>query len=114
VPAHGLLRDLLAASGPLASTSANRHGQPPATSAAQVLARLGDDLDAILDGGPANGVASTIIDCATTPPRVLREGPISGDELYSCLGGSTAASAGAAPANDYASEGHQRRERHPG
>ena len=59
-------------------------GQPvrragPATDAADVVAQLGDagDLAVILDGGPAaGGVASTVVDCAGGPPRILRAGAI--------------------------------------
>ena len=81
VPAHDLLRALLASTGPLATTSANRHGEPPATTAADVDATLGRELDAVLDGGPASGQPSTIIDCSLTPPRVLRAGPLSDAEV---------------------------------
>ena len=81
VPAHPLTRELLAHTGPLASTSANRHGEPPATTAAEVAQALGAELDAVLDGGPAAGQASTIIDCSVEPPRVLRAGPLGDAEL---------------------------------
>ncbi|MFN2568094.1 MAG: L-threonylcarbamoyladenylate synthase, partial [Candidatus Dormibacteria bacterium] len=87
VPAHELLRELLRRTGPLATTSANRHGEPPATTAAEVRAALGDAVDGVVDGGPAGGAPSTIIDCATIPPRLLREGPISLGELTPYLGG---------------------------
>jgi tRNA A37 threonylcarbamoyladenosine synthetase subunit TsaC/SUA5/YrdC len=76
VPAHRLLLALLEQSGPLASTSANRHGQPPATSAAAVRSQFGRQVPVIVGGGSPAGQASTIIDCSVTPPRVLREGPI--------------------------------------
>lgn len=88
VPAHPLTRELLRRTGPLASTSANRHGEPPATTAAEVEAELGAELDAILDGGPAAGRASTIIDCSVEPPRVLRAGPLGDAELSPYLEGS--------------------------
>ena len=88
VPAHPDTRTLLARTGPLASTSANRHGQPPATTAQQVSETLGAELDAILDGGPAAGLPSTIIDCSVDPPRLLRAGPLSADELSPYLEGS--------------------------
>jgi L-threonylcarbamoyladenylate synthase len=87
VPDHDLLRRLLRITGPLASSSANRHGQPPAITAPEVVAALGSALDAVLDGGPAKGQASTIIDLVTTPPRVLRTGPLSAAELRPHLGG---------------------------
>ncbi|MEO8897551.1 MAG: L-threonylcarbamoyladenylate synthase [Candidatus Dormibacter sp.] len=76
VPAHGLLLALLEQTGPLASTSANRHGQPPAVLAAAVRSQFGDQVSVIVGGGSPAGQASTIIDCSVTPPRVLREGPI--------------------------------------
>jgi L-threonylcarbamoyladenylate synthase len=86
VPAHPLTRELLAQTGPLATTSANRHGEPPATTAAEA-GQL--PVDAVLDGGPAAGRASTIIDCSVMPPRVLRAGPIGADELSPYLEGSS-------------------------
>ena len=88
---------LLSLTGALASTSANRHGEPPATTAAEARHRLGGEVDAILDDGPSAGVASTIIDCTATPPRVLREGPISAGELSAFLGGADLPGAGTLP-----------------
>jgi L-threonylcarbamoyladenylate synthase len=76
VPRHDALRALLRRSGPLASTSANRHGSGAATSAAQVRDQFGDEVTVVIAGGRPGGVASTIIDCSVTPPRVLRDGPI--------------------------------------
>jgi tRNA A37 threonylcarbamoyladenosine synthetase subunit TsaC/SUA5/YrdC len=52
-----------------------------------VAAALGAEIDTVLDGGPSAGLASTIIDCTTTTPRVLRDGPISATALLSLLGG---------------------------
>jgi tRNA threonylcarbamoyl adenosine modification protein (Sua5/YciO/YrdC/YwlC family) len=80
IPDHPLLLEVLRRTGPLASTSANRHGEPPAADAASAVVALGDDI-VVLDGGTAAGLASTIIDCSRTPPRVLRTGPISEAEL---------------------------------
>ena len=76
VPDHPLLWSLLEETGPVASTSANRHGLPPATTAAAAEAELGGGVAGALDGGPSTGMASTIIDLSSRPPRVLREGPI--------------------------------------
>jgi L-threonylcarbamoyladenylate synthase len=87
VPAHPLTRELLARTGPLASTSANRHGEAPATTAQEVTSAMANDLDAILDGGPAAGLASTIIDCSVIPARVLRTGPLGDAELRPYLEG---------------------------
>jgi L-threonylcarbamoyladenylate synthase len=87
VPDHDVLRELLRRTGPVASTSANRHGEPPHATAEAVAAALGAEVDAVLDGGPAAGRASTIIDCSVTPPRVLRAGPLGEAELRPYLGG---------------------------
>ncbi|MBV8444523.1 MAG: threonylcarbamoyl-AMP synthase, partial [Candidatus Dormibacteraeota bacterium] len=81
IPDHAVLLQLLRLTGPLATTSANRHGEAPATTASEAVQLLGAELDAVLDGGAAGGLPSTIIDCSVTPPRVLREGPVSVTEL---------------------------------
>jgi L-threonylcarbamoyladenylate synthase len=87
VPASPALRKLLEKTGPLATTSANPHGQAPASTAQEVHAILGKQIDAILDGGPASGRPSTIIDCSVTPARVLRTGPLGDAELQPYLEG---------------------------
>lgn len=79
VPNQPALLELLRRTGPLASTSANRHGSAPALRVAHVRANFGADVAVVLGGdGRPGGMASTIIDCSVTPPRVLREGPIDG------------------------------------
>jgi L-threonylcarbamoyladenylate synthase len=87
IPDHPLALELLRRTGPLATTSANRHDAPAADTAEGVAAALGAEIDAIVDGGRSAGLASTIIDCTTTTPRVLRDGPISATALLSLLGG---------------------------
>ncbi len=87
IPDHPMTLELLRRTGPLATTSANRHGDDPADTAEGVRAAIGNEIDAILDGGRSAGLASTIIDCTTTTPRVLRDGPISAAALHSILGG---------------------------
>jgi L-threonylcarbamoyladenylate synthase len=87
VPNHPIALELLRRTGPLATTSANRHDAPAADTAAGVAAALGAEIDTVLDGGRSAGLASTIIDCTTTTPRVLRDGPISATALLSLLGG---------------------------
>ncbi|MEX1022884.1 MAG: L-threonylcarbamoyladenylate synthase [Dehalococcoidia bacterium] len=67
--------------GILAVTSANRHGDAPCTSAAQVAAEFGDAL-MVLDGGPRTGnVASTVVDVTGAQPRILREGGLTAADL---------------------------------
>ena len=75
VPAHADLRRLLARTGPLTGTSANRSGEPPAASAAAAAGALGSAGDWLVDGGPTpGGLPSTIVDARADPPRVLRAG----------------------------------------
>ncbi len=67
--------------GVLAVTSANRHGEPAATSAEECAAAFGDAL-VVLDGGTRNGTApSTVVDLTGPRPRILRAGPISAADL---------------------------------
>lgn len=88
-PAHPLARRLIAESGiPLAAPSANRSEAVSPTTAHHVLEGLGNRIDLILDGGPcAKGIESTVIDCTTSPPRILRPGPLSRAELEAAVGG---------------------------
>ncbi|MGQ9495521.1 MAG: L-threonylcarbamoyladenylate synthase [Thermoanaerobaculaceae bacterium] len=74
VPAHPLLRQLLAVTGPLTATSANLAGNPPAQTVEE-LAPIAQGLELALDGGATpGGLPSTLLDLTTTPPRVLRPG----------------------------------------
>ncbi|MGE3856137.1 MAG: L-threonylcarbamoyladenylate synthase [Dehalococcoidia bacterium] len=76
--ARGVIR---ACGGVLAVTSANRHGEPAATSAEECAAAFGDAL-VVLDGGPRNSTApSTVVDLTGPRPRILRAGPISAADL---------------------------------
>jgi L-threonylcarbamoyladenylate synthase len=69
--------ELLRRTGPLAVTSANRTGQPAASTVDEAEEMLGVTVAVYLDGGPTEGgPASTILDVTTSPPRVLREGAI--------------------------------------
>jgi tRNA A37 threonylcarbamoyladenosine synthetase subunit TsaC/SUA5/YrdC len=80
--------DLLGRTGPLAVSSANTTGQPAATDADAAEEMLGWAVEVILDGGPSSGtLASTIVDCTSSRPRILREGAISADELGPVLEG---------------------------
>ena len=82
IPNHDVLRELIRRTGPLATTSANLSGEPPARSVAEFADALGDRLDLILDDGPAaGGVPSTVVNCAAEPPLILREGAIPGADL---------------------------------
>lgn len=88
VPEHPLARAILAAfGGALAAPSANRFGRVSPTSAEHVRADLGDEVDLIVDGGPAwVGVESTIVDLTGAVPAVLRAGAITPSQLGDALG----------------------------
>ena len=86
VPDHETLRALARRTGPLATTSANRHGEPAARMAADCEAAVGSDVDGVVDGLPGAGLASTIIDLTEAPPRMLRSGPITAEALRPYLG----------------------------
>ncbi|WP_027863202.1 L-threonylcarbamoyladenylate synthase [Marmoricola sp. URHB0036] len=88
MPDHEGALELLGRTGPLAVSSANNTGHPAATTAEEAEEMLGWGVEVILDGGPSSGsVASTIVDCTGTRPRVLREGAISVAELSKVLEG---------------------------
>lgn len=80
-PDHPVPLALCAAVGPLATTSANRHGEPPMTAAAEVDAAFGDALGVVLDGGLCAGDPSTVVDCTGEELKLLREGRIPWAEL---------------------------------
>ena len=83
VPDHRVALALLRLAGvPVAAPSANRSGRPSPTTAAHVLADLGDVLDLVVDGGPcAVGVESTVVDARGAVPIVLREGGLSREAI---------------------------------
>ena len=103
-PAHPVALALIDEAGPLAAPSANRFGQVSPTSAADVVADIGDlldpELDMVLDGGDCPvGVESTILDCTGDAPRILRWGAVelTDVEAVTGLAVSTAPSAVRAP-----------------
>ncbi len=78
MPEDPIALELLRETGPMAVTSANLTGSPPATTAAEAREQLGDAVAVYLDGGTTTGgVASTIIDLTGPQPRLLRRGAIS-------------------------------------
>jgi L-threonylcarbamoyladenylate synthase len=82
MPLHAVALDVLRQTGPMAVSSANRHGQPAAVTADEAEQQLGEAVSVYLDGGPcADNVPSTILDLTGTIPKVLRAGAISVDRL---------------------------------
>ena len=87
MPLHPVALELLREVGPLAVSSANVSGQPPASTAEQARAQLGTLASVYLDGGPAeHAVASTIVDLTADQPRILREGAIPAADIAEVLG----------------------------
>jgi len=86
MPNHDVALELLARTGPLAVSSANRSGLPAATDADAVEEMLGDTVEVLLDGGPTAGdVPSTIVDVTGGVGRLLRPGAVSLEELNKML-----------------------------
>jgi L-threonylcarbamoyladenylate synthase len=87
-PNHPVARDLLGAAGvPVAAPSANRFGRISPTTAAHVRAELGLEVRLVLDAGPTPlGIESTVVDCTTPTPTVLRPGVVGSEEIKSALG----------------------------
>ena len=87
MPLQPVALELLRQTGPMAVSSANVSGRPPATTAAEAQHQLGDLVDVYLDGGAsAQQAASTILDLTGPSPRILREGPVSAQALAAVLG----------------------------
>ncbi len=77
VPDHDAPRALARVLGPLPVTSANLSGRQEGRDAAEIDRLIGDAIELVLDGGPAQGgPASTVVDCSGDRPHVIREGAI--------------------------------------
>jgi L-threonylcarbamoyladenylate synthase len=74
VPELPWLRELLARSGPLVSTSANRSGEPPIESPDSLARDLQNSIDFAFDAGPRQAEPSTIVDFTGSEPKIVREG----------------------------------------
>jgi L-threonylcarbamoyladenylate synthase len=101
VPDHPVATALLrAADVPVAAPSANRSGRPSPTTAAHVVAELGDEVDLIVDGGTcAFGLESTVVDARGPRAVILREGAVTRESLADLLDG------GGAPVDQRVSPG---------
>jgi tRNA threonylcarbamoyl adenosine modification protein (Sua5/YciO/YrdC/YwlC family) len=82
MPLHPVALDVLRETGPLAVSSANLSGLPPATTATRAEEYLGESVAVYLDAGPCPGDApSTIVDLTGPVPRLLRRGVITPERL---------------------------------
>ena len=105
-PDHRWVRQLARQVGPIAATSANQHGMPPSVTAEEVVQAFSKTHETaletarskspegsvpkmkpalIIDGGPSATAASTVVDCLSYPPKILREGPITQEQLDAAL-----------------------------
>lgn len=110
-PDHRWVRELARRVGPIAATSANLHGMPPCATAEEVVQAFSKtDATAlanarsnppessvpkikpalvkpalVVDGGPSATAASTVVDCPSPHPKILREGPITQEQLDAAL-----------------------------
>lgn len=76
MPAGDVVLSLLEITGPLAVTSANRSGEPPALDDVEARRTFGDLVTLYLPGRCPGGTASTVVDLTGPEPRILRPGPI--------------------------------------
>lgn len=91
MPAHPIALELLAETGPLAVSSANSTGEPPATTAAAAEEMLGDAVAVYLEAGEGGSVPSTIVDAVPLESpvgrlRIVRSGAIADDDIRGVAG----------------------------
>ncbi|WP_247650049.1 L-threonylcarbamoyladenylate synthase [Clavibacter capsici] len=91
MPANSFALELLAETGPLAVSSANKTGQPAAATAQDAAEQLGDSVSILLDGGAAGGAASTIVDASRVTEaggrvRIVREGAVTRAQIQQLIG----------------------------
>ena len=87
MPDHPDTIELIEMTGPLAVTSANLTGEPTPPDIEGIRARLGDEVAVYLDGGRAKEeTGSTIVDLARRRPSIVREGPITREEIERAIG----------------------------
>jgi L-threonylcarbamoyladenylate synthase len=81
-PAHAAALALVRAAGPLATSSANRSGEPSPLTALEVMGALEGRIDLVVDGGKApGGRPSTVVDCTGDRPVLVRAGPVSLEDV---------------------------------
>ena len=87
VPAHEIARALAQELGfPITATSANRSGQPPAVTAAELGSAGLDDVDLLLDAGPCRGgLPSTMVEAQGDGVRLVRAGAVPWDRVLESL-----------------------------
>jgi tRNA threonylcarbamoyl adenosine modification protein (Sua5/YciO/YrdC/YwlC family) len=85
-PDHNVPRTLCAEVGPLATTSANLHGEATPPTADEVRALFGDAVAVVVDGGRCEGSPSTVVDCTGSRPVLVREGTVPWSDVLGVAG----------------------------
>jgi L-threonylcarbamoyladenylate synthase len=86
MPNHALTMALLAHTGPLAVSSANRSGEPPPATCEEASGVFGEAVAVYLCAdGPLGQVASSVIDLSSVEPRMLRTGAVTEDDVREVL-----------------------------
>jgi L-threonylcarbamoyladenylate synthase len=84
VPDNDTARTLLRAAGPMAVTSANLSGRESPRTVSEVIRQLDGRIPLVLDGGETGGgVPSTVVDVSGAEPVILREGPLTLEQIKS-------------------------------
>jgi len=87
MPLHPVAIELLQGTGPMAVSSANISGRPPASTCDEAVEQLGEAVSVYLDGGPSGEpVPSTIVDVTGDVPRLLRAGAVTEELLREVCG----------------------------
>ena len=87
MPLHPVALELLRDVGPMAVSSANISGRPPASTAEEAQEQLGDSVAVYLDGGSSGDpVPSTMVDLTSGDPVILREGAVTREAVAEVLG----------------------------
>lgn len=86
MPHHPLALAVLARTGPLAVTSANRTGEPTPDTADGLRSVFGDAVEVYLcEQAPLSGAPSTVVDLTGPDLRIVRAGAVAEDELLAAL-----------------------------
>lgn len=87
LPLHPVAKALVGMAGvPVTGTSANLSGQPGAAEVTEIDPAVTEGVDMVMDAGALmGGIGSTVVDVTTTPPRVLREGAVSAEQINAVL-----------------------------
>lgn len=88
MPNHPVAAALIKASNrPLAAPSANLSGKPSPTAASHVLDDLSGRIAGVVDGGTTGvGLESTVLDCTSSIPVILRPGGVTKEQLEGVIG----------------------------